>query len=55
MNDQIADLLKRQAAWQRSRASLTWAEKLRQSVALRQSLAGLLKKTAPLPAKAPGR
>lgn len=52
MNDEIVELLRRQAEWQRSRVSLTWAEKLRQSVALRQSLAGLRKTTAPVPAKA---
>ena len=37
MND-ILRLLERQAAWQRSRAALSWSEKVRMSEAIRQSV-----------------
>ena len=33
----ITTMLERQAAWQRSRASLTWEEKLRQSLIMREA------------------
>ena len=33
----IASLLERQAAWQRTRASLSWEEKLRQSLVMREA------------------
>ena len=35
---EVKALLERQAAWQRSRAALPWAEKLRMSVAMREAL-----------------
>ena len=38
---EIQSLFKRQAAWQRSRAKLPWAEKLRQAVVMRESLRSL--------------
>ena len=37
MND-LAQMFERQAAWQRSRSSLPWAEKLRLSAVMRESL-----------------
>ena len=33
----ITTLLERQAAWQRARASLSWEEKLRQSLVMREA------------------
>ena len=38
MNADVLKLLERQAEWQRSRAELPWAEKLRQAITLRQSM-----------------
>lgn len=35
---EVMALLERQAAWQRSRAALPWAEKLRMSVVMREAL-----------------
>ena len=35
---EVKALLERQAAWQRSRAALPWAEKLRMSVVMREAL-----------------
>ncbi len=43
MRDDLASLLKRQAAWQRSRAKMSWSEKLRLSVVMRRSSACLRK------------
>jgi hypothetical protein len=40
MND-LEQMFERQAAWQCSRSNLPWAEKLRLSVVMRKSLAGL--------------
>ncbi len=34
------ELLERQATWQRSRAGMSWAEKLRASVRMRRALRG---------------
>ena len=36
MND-LAQMFERQAAWQRSRSNLPWAEKLRLSVVMREA------------------
>lgn len=36
MND-VADMLQRQAAWQRSRAGLSWTEKVRLAARLRDA------------------
>jgi hypothetical protein len=36
MDRWVKDLLERQAAWQKSRASLSWEEKLRQSLIMRE-------------------
>ena len=41
MKADVQALLQRQAQWQRSRASMPWGEKLRMSVALRQSVLSL--------------
>jgi len=40
MND-LEQMFERQAEWQRSRSKLPWAEKLRLSVVMRESLLGL--------------
>ena len=40
MND-LEQMFERQAAWQRGRSKLPWAEKLRLSVVMRESLLGL--------------
>ena len=40
MND-LEQMFERQAAWQRSRSNLPWAEKLRLSVVMRESLLAL--------------
>ena len=44
--DDVVQALTRQDAWQRARSQLSWAEKLRQAVAMRKSLRGFAK-TAP--------
>jgi hypothetical protein len=41
MNPDIQELLKRQSSWQKSRKNLSWPEKLRQSLLLRESGAAL--------------
>jgi hypothetical protein len=49
MDRWVKDLLERQAAWQRSRSSLSWEEKLRQSLVMREaqlSLRGAMAKEA---------
>jgi hypothetical protein len=38
---EVKALLERQAAWQRGRAALPWAEKLRMSVAMREALVAM--------------
>jgi hypothetical protein len=43
---QIKAMLERQAAWQRSRAALSWEEKLRQSLAMRAARQALRGSTA---------
>jgi len=48
MRAEVQDLLQRQAAWQRSRVEKSWAEKLKESAALRESLADLKKRPVPL-------
>lgn len=40
MND-LEQMFERQAAWQRSRSNLPWAEKLRLSLVMRESLLAL--------------
>lgn len=45
MRSDVRQLLERQAAWQRSRASMPWAEKLRLSVAMRSALRTMRKFT----------
>ena len=50
MDRWVKDLLERQAAWQRHRVSLSWEEKLRQSLVMREvqrSLRGTAAKGAP--------
>jgi hypothetical protein len=46
MDEAIRELLECQAEWQRRRCQLSWAEKLRQSVAMRESLRGFRKAEA---------
>jgi hypothetical protein len=51
MDRWVKDLLERQAAWQRCRSSLSWEEKLRQSLVMREaqrSLRSGVTKEAPL-------
>ncbi len=40
MND-LEQIFERQAAWQRSRSNLPWAEKIRLSIVMRRSLVAL--------------
>lgn len=40
MDEALREMLERQAEWQRRRAQFSWAEKLRQCVAMRESLRG---------------
>jgi hypothetical protein len=46
MRDDVKLLLERQAAWQRSRATRPWSEKLRAAVAMRRGLIALRKRPA---------
>lgn len=48
MRADIQAILKKQAAWQRSRAERPWAQKLRDSVAMRRALTSLKKHPSPL-------
>ena len=48
MRADIQAILKKQAAWQRSRAERPWAQKLRDSVAIRRALTPLKKRPSPL-------
>lgn len=38
MTDEVRELLERQARWQKSRRSLSWAEKIRMVEAIRESI-----------------
>lgn len=46
MND-VQEMLKRQAIWQRSRQSLTWPEKIRMAEMVRESVKQLRASSAP--------
>lgn len=46
MND-VQEMLKRQAVWQRSRQSLTWPEKLRMAEKVRESVKQLRASSGP--------
>ena len=46
MND-VHEMLKRQATWQRSRQSLTWPEKIRLAELVRESVKQLRASSAP--------
>jgi len=46
MND-VQEMLKRQAVWQRSRQSLTWPEKIRMAEMVRESVKQLRASSAP--------
>ena len=48
MRADIQAILKKQAAWQRSRAERPWAHKLRDSVVMRRALISLKKHPTPL-------
>ena len=51
----VRQLLERQAAWQKSRKSLTWPEKIRMAEAIRESVLELLRtRPKPLTNVAPG-
>ena len=52
MRTEVQHLLQTQAAWQRSRASRPWADKLRDSVAARRGCASIRKQMPAGPAKA---
>ena len=43
MNNEIRQLLEKQAAWQRTRATKTWKQKLQESSAMRKSFKALKK------------
>ncbi|MGO9271864.1 MAG: hypothetical protein ACLQOO_16635 [Terriglobia bacterium] len=45
--DDTLKLLQRQAAWQKSRVALTWAEKVRMAEAVRESVAQLRRARSP--------
>jgi hypothetical protein len=45
--DEIQQLLNRQAAWQRSRQSLTWPEKIRMAAMVRESVKQLRASSPP--------
>ena len=47
MSTDLRDLLERQAAWQRARASKPWGEKLRESLAMKGTMLSLRKSTRP--------
>jgi len=47
MRDDIQAILNKQAAWQRERAKKPWAQKLRDSVAMRRTFTSLKKRPAP--------
>lgn len=47
MTDEIRAMLARQAEWQRSRAALPWAEKLRRTVIMRESLSAFRRRMPP--------
>ena len=55
MRADIQAILEKQAAWQRSRAKRPWAEKLRDSVAMRRALTFLKKHPSPLSEKRPNQ
>jgi len=48
MRADIKAILNKQAAWQRSRAAIPWAQKLRDSIAMRRALKSLKKHSSPL-------
>jgi hypothetical protein len=47
MDQQIRELLERQAVWQRSRAGLSWEEKLEMSLLMRETQKALRKSAVP--------
>jgi hypothetical protein len=47
MDRAVHEMLERQAEWQRRRCQLSWADKLRQSVAMRESLRGFCRAQTP--------
>ena len=49
MDEKIRELLERQAAWQRGRASLSWEEKLEMSLVMREARAALRKRAGSRP------
>ena len=55
--ENIRELLERQAAWQKRRAKLTWAEKVRMAAAVRESAAKWSRKgrTAAAPKRIDGK
>ncbi|MDJ0819231.1 MAG: hypothetical protein QNJ58_23680 [Desulfobacterales bacterium] len=55
MRADIQAILKKQAAWQRSRAKRPWAQKLRDSVAMRRALKSLKKHPSSLSEKRPNQ
>ena len=55
MRADIQAILKKQAAWQRSRAKRPWARKLRDSVAMRRTLTLLKKHPSPFSEKRPNQ
>ncbi|MEN8255674.1 MAG: hypothetical protein ABFR33_09415 [Verrucomicrobiota bacterium] len=55
MRSDILQLLERQAAWQRSRAAMPWADKLRASLAMRATLGAIRSKKASAARQGNGR
>ncbi len=55
MRADIKAILKKQAVWQRSRPKRPWAQKLRDSVAMRRTLTFLKKHPSPVSEKRPNQ
>ena len=56
IDPEVKALLERQAAWQRSRASLPWGEKIRQALIMRNTQRSLRPSSpAPPSDRAPGK
>ncbi len=53
MDEAVREMFERQAEWQCRRSQLSWAEKLRQCVAMRESLRGFRKAESAIPDAAP--
>ena len=55
MRKDVQELLAKQAQWQRSRAMMSWGDKLRSSVAMRSSIEQLRKQGATIGPAVPAK